>query len=198
MSALFLLAEELRAEEVIAPHVRDTEQEPALGMLAALGPRAADSPDDYVLLFEAIREGYLLHYGNPRLIAGADPDLRLLAGDYLYALGLVRLAAREDMEAVRELGDLISLSAQLQARGEGGRNPDPVIEALWLASAVAVGRGAGEAHEGAKRAAREGRGDAEGLLIEAALGAAEAGVAEGLARAAESVGFASEHLPERG
>ncbi len=56
------------------------------------------------LLFEAIREGYLLHYGDPRLLDGADPDLRLLAGDYLYAVGLERLAALGDLEAVRELG----------------------------------------------------------------------------------------------
>ena len=60
---------------------------------------------------------------------GADADLRLLAGDYLYALGLERLAALGDLEAVRELSDLISLSAQVhdgtredarrQARGRG-------------------------------------------------------------------------------
>ena len=46
-------------------------------------------------------------------MVGADADLALLAGDYLYALGLERLAALGDLEAVRELSDLISLSAQL-------------------------------------------------------------------------------------
>ena len=43
-------------------------------------------------MVEAVREGYLLHYGDGRVVRGADPDLALLAGDYLYALGLERLA----------------------------------------------------------------------------------------------------------
>jgi hypothetical protein len=38
--------------------------------------------------------------GNPRG-GRADPDLALLAGDYLYALGLERLAALADLEAIR-------------------------------------------------------------------------------------------------
>ena len=37
-------------------------------------------------------EGYLLHFGRPRLLDTPDEDLRLLAGDYMYALGLSRLA----------------------------------------------------------------------------------------------------------
>ena len=96
--ALQRLAEELRADEVIAPHVREPSAEPSLGRLVAAGPRAAGAPGEYGLLFEAIREGFLLHYGTPRLLDGADPDLLLLAGDYLYALGLERLAARGDVE----------------------------------------------------------------------------------------------------
>ena len=67
-------------------------------------------------MVEAVREGYLLHYGEPRMLAGHDPDLALLAGDYLYALGLERLAALGDPEAVRELSDLISLCAQAMPR----------------------------------------------------------------------------------
>ena len=38
-------------------------------------------------------------------------------GDALYALGLQRLAAAEDVEAVAELGDLISLCARAEAEG---------------------------------------------------------------------------------
>ncbi len=49
------------------------------------------------------------------MVDGADDDLALLAGDYLYARGLERLAALGDLEAVRELSDLISLVAQLHA-----------------------------------------------------------------------------------
>ena len=38
-------------------------------------------------MLEAVREGYLLHYGAPRLPSDDDPDLALLMGDRLYALG---------------------------------------------------------------------------------------------------------------
>ena len=44
------------------------------------------------LLVEAIREGYLQHYASGRVVQPEDPDLALLAGDRLYALGLERLA----------------------------------------------------------------------------------------------------------
>ncbi len=114
--ALGRLAADLRSDPVIAPHVREPSESPALGLLAAAGPRAAGAEAEYTLLFEAIREGFLLHYGGSRLLDAADPDLKLLAGDYLYALGLQRLAARGDLTAVCELGDLISLTAQLYAR----------------------------------------------------------------------------------
>ena len=62
-----------------------------------------------------------------------DPDLRLLAGDALYALGLARLAEGGDLAAVAELSDLISRSAQAQAEGRGAE-----AEALWDASAGAL------------------------------------------------------------
>ena len=82
-------------------------------------PWPATPTGDYALLFESIREGYLLHYGEPRLLSGHDDDLALLAGDYLYALGLARLAARGDDRSVALLADLISRCAQLHAEGRG-------------------------------------------------------------------------------
>jgi hypothetical protein len=72
-------------------------------------------PADYSLIVEAIREGYELHYGSPRVLAPDDPDLALLAGDRLYALGLARLAQLGDLEAVRILADVISASARAHA-----------------------------------------------------------------------------------
>ena len=69
------------------------------------------------LLLEAVREGYELHYGRSRLVATDDQDLALLAGDRLYALGLERLAALGDLDAVRVLADLISESARVHAEG---------------------------------------------------------------------------------
>ena len=59
---------------------------------------------------------YLLHYGEPRAFVGMDADLRLLAGDALYAQGLARLAEPGDLEAVAELADLISLCAWARGR----------------------------------------------------------------------------------
>ena len=79
-------------------------------------------------VLEAVYEGYLMHYGEPRAFTGMDRDMRLLAGDALYALGLSRLAETGDLEAVAVLSDLISATAQAQAEGR----PDDA-EALWEA-----------------------------------------------------------------
>jgi hypothetical protein len=83
-----------------------------------------------LFVLEAVYEGYLMHYGTPRAFRGMDEDLRLLAGDALYALGLSRLAEVGDLEAIAELSDLISLSAQAHAEGR----PE-LAEELWQASA---------------------------------------------------------------
>jgi hypothetical protein len=105
--ALHQLAAQLREEDTpISPHVVDPDE------AAAFAP-----PGEYALVIEAVREGYLLHYGEPRLLARHDPDLALLAGDYLYALGIERLAALGDTQAVHRLADLISTCAQLHAEG---------------------------------------------------------------------------------
>lgn len=197
--SLAALAALLRdSENVISPHVRDAEDDPALGRLVAAGPRAAEARSEYLLLVEAIREGYLMHYGTPRLLEGADEDLRLLAGDYLYALGLERLAARGDLEAVRELADLISLSAQVHT--ENGLGPDSgATRALWLAASVAVACGPTPNHERAKEALRRGDPDSARLLLEGAADSAlQAGIGDALERAAESIGFDREDLPNRG
>ncbi|MEA2366913.1 MAG: hypothetical protein QOE69_1382 [Thermoleophilaceae bacterium] len=77
-------------------------------------------------VLEAVYEGYLMHYGSPRAFTGMEPDLRLLAGDALYALGLSRLADTGDLEAVAVLSDLISRSAQAQAEGRAAD-----ADALW-------------------------------------------------------------------
>ncbi len=128
------LADQLRAEETpITPHVVDPAELPELGELAAAGPGAAAAPAEYALVVEAVREGYLLHYEQPRLLAGHDSDLALLAGDYLYALGLDRLAALNDPRAVAILSDLISDCARFQAEGDTDPLPD-----LWKAAAKSL------------------------------------------------------------
>jgi hypothetical protein len=190
--ALNELASRLRAEKsVISPHVSDPDgQTPSLGMLVAEGPRAAEAPTEYAILFESIREGYLLHYARPRVVNGADEDLALLAGDYLYARGLERLAGLGDLEAVRELSDLISLVAQLHAGTDSVAAADDGAPALWLASAMTVAAGAPAGHGDAKAALREGNPEAAARLWGgAAATAAQAGLGERLGAAAESIGF---------
>lgn len=126
MDALQALADQLRAEDTpISPHVIDPAEPPELGELAGGG--------EYALVVEAVREGYLLHYEEPRLLADPDPDLALLAGDYLYALGLDRLAALNDTRAVAILSDLISTCARLQAEGITEPIPD-----LWRDAAEQI------------------------------------------------------------
>ena len=74
----------------------------------------------YALGLETIYEGYLLHYGRPRLFAPRDRHTALLLGDYLYAHGLVRVAEHGEVEAVADLAELISVCAQLRADGAPG------------------------------------------------------------------------------
>lgn len=113
MSALQELTMQLREEDTpISPRVIDPDE------TATFAP-----PGEYAFVIEAVREGYLLHYGEPRLLAGHDPDLALLAGDYLYALGIERLAAMGDTDAVHALADLISACAQLHTEGRADEVP---------------------------------------------------------------------------
>jgi hypothetical protein len=89
----------------------DPERVPVFGALV---------PERFALGVETIYEGYLLHYGRPRLFAPPDEDVALLLGDYLYAHGLVRIAATGDLDAVAALAELISACAALRAEGESG------------------------------------------------------------------------------
>jgi hypothetical protein len=83
---------------------------------------------------EAVYEGFLMHYREPRSFsAEMDADLRLLAGDSLYAIGLECLAEHGDLAAVAELADLISACAQAEAEGRPGES-----EARWEVSAKAL------------------------------------------------------------
>ena len=90
----------------------------------------------YALGLETIYEGYLLHYGRPRLFAPPDGDTALLLGDYLYAHGLVRVAEAGKVDAVADLAALISLCARLRADGLPGDGE------AWAATAATLGEGA--------------------------------------------------------
>jgi hypothetical protein len=81
---------------------------------------SALADERYALGLETIYEGYLVHYGRPRLFRPQDEERALLLGDYLYAHGLVRIAELGDAEAIRELAELISYCAYLRAEGREG------------------------------------------------------------------------------
>jgi hypothetical protein len=123
--------------------VSNGEATPA--QLVAAGPRASGAPAEYELLIETIYEGFLLHYGESRMVSATDPDLALLAGDRLYTLGLERLVALGDLDAVRELADVIALCSLLVARGDRAS-----CEPLWRAGARAIGWGPDERYRRAK------------------------------------------------
>ena len=114
----------LWADAALAEH--EQRREPVFSALCE--PR-------FALGVETIYEGYLLHFGRPRLFAPADDDTALLLGDYLYAHGLVRIAATGSTAAVHDLAELISLCSQGQADGTDGD------WAVWAATASLLGAG---------------------------------------------------------
>lgn len=125
----------MRALEILAAQLREEGTPISEHVVDPVGLAEVDLSDEYALVFEAVREGYLLHYGESRLMAGHDADLGLLAGDYMYALGLDRLAAMGDTESVAVLSELIARCAQLHAEGRGGE-----VEPLWAEAARRLGK----------------------------------------------------------
>jgi hypothetical protein len=131
-------AAELSVWDVIA---REAERESML-WAAALRPAPEReetpvfsplAPAPFALGLESIYEGYLLHYGRPRLFAPADSDTAILLGDYLYAHGLVRVAAHGEVAVVEDFAELISLCAQLRAEAREGDG------AAWAGTAALLG-----------------------------------------------------------
>jgi hypothetical protein len=165
------LREALRIEggtvaTVLDPSPPSDNDHPGPAQLAATGPRTRGREREYELLLEMILEGYRLHYDEPLVVRPDDPDLALLLGDQLYALGLARLAALGDVEAVAELADVISLVAQAHSAA------DPELAgAAWEAGAVAVGWGPRDDHRRAKERARAHHPDASKSLRRAAAAA---------------------------
>ena len=106
---------------------------------------SALADERFRLGIETIYEGYLLHYGRPRLFAPKDKDTGLLLGDYLYAHGLVRIERVGTVEAVNDLAELIAMCAYLRAEEIPGDG------AAWAATSVLLGRGALEAGRDALR-----------------------------------------------
>ena len=95
----------------------------------------------------------------------------LLLGDYLYAQGLVRLSAAGSVEAVADMGELISLCAQLRAEHSTEDGP------AWAASVALLGRGV-----------LKETSDGEELLVRAREAAGDEAVARSLEAHARRVG----------
>jgi hypothetical protein len=107
-------------------------REPEEGELEPVFSRLAEPL--YALGLETIYEGYLVHYGRPRLLEPADDDTALVLGDYLYARGVARIAELGQVGAVGDLAELISLCAQARADGREGDG------AAWAATAALIGQ----------------------------------------------------------
>jgi hypothetical protein len=124
------IAREAAAESPLwAEALHSEDQRERLSIFSSLGQAR------YALGLETIYEGYLLHYGRPRLFAPRDRHTALLLGDYLYAHGLVRIAELQEVEAVADLAALISFCAQLRADGGAGDGE------AWAATAALLGAG---------------------------------------------------------
>src|SRR4029077_19973711 len=91
------------------------------------------------------------HYGAAQAPGAPDRDLALLDGDRRYADGLAALAALGDLTAISELADAISLCAQAHADDRPA-----LAEAVWVATATAIGWGESPALVGAQQRARAG------------------------------------------
>jgi len=119
----------LDGEPQLATRLRDPAPDALLAPLAtaALGAHAAEGLD-------LILEGFLLHHGTPLHLELDDVGGRVLAGDFCYAAGLVRVAEPGDLYVISTLADLISIAAGLVARERR-----EALAPLWAATAVAVG-----------------------------------------------------------
>ena len=125
-----IAAEAGRESPLWTDALRDPENQEREPIFSMLGE------ERYALGIETIYEGYLLHYGRPRLFAPEDRDTALLLGDYLYAHGLVRIEQVGTVQAVNDLAELIALCAYLQAEAIAGDGP------VWAGTSALLGRGA--------------------------------------------------------
>ena len=165
-----------REGEAIAPALAADSGEEVVASLVAACARSRPDAAELALVMESILEGYLLHYGRPRLVVTEDEDLRLLAGDHLYALGLSRLAQLGDLDAVRALADLITSCSQAHAQERDGAAVVQVAAGLWLLTALAVAAGRWPGYERALEGRAGDPVDGDGLIAEALGRSAALGV----------------------
>lgn len=122
------MREALAAEPTLGPSLRATPLPPLLAPLGGpgLSPSAAVGLD-------LILEGFLLHHGTPRQLAIPDRGRQVLAGDYCYAAGLVRVALAGELFMIEALSSLIAAGAGLAARGDHA-----ALAPLWRGTVRAI------------------------------------------------------------
>ena len=122
----------IRADLLIEPGLADglvaTPNDPLLGPLVS-PPMAME----HALGIDMILEGFLAHHGRPRELALTETPALVLAGDYCYAAGLVRVARANDVFVVDALARLVALSAGLVATGRRAELPS-----VWLGTVAAI------------------------------------------------------------
>lgn len=131
------MREVLSAEPALAGALVDPPADPLLAPLITppLTPWQAAGLD-------LILEGFLLHHGRPRYLRLSDRGRAVLAGDYCYAHGLVRIADAGDLFLIEALSDLIALGAGLVATGERA-----ALAPLWRGTAAAISARGGDGGE---------------------------------------------------
>jgi hypothetical protein len=184
-----IAAEAAEESGLWAAALRPEHEREAVPVFSPLAPAAL------TLGLETIYEGYLMHYGRPRLFVADDRDTRILLGDYLYAHGLVRVADVGDVRVVADLAALLSVCAQLRAEVEPGRPvPDGVV---WAATLACLG-GEGDGSElEAARAELRDRGEPGALADLAVAAAGEGAVEDALVRHAERAAAGTTTIPPR-
>lgn len=168
----------LAGEPGLAAELIEPAPVPLLAPLVTppLTPRQATGLD-------LILEGFLLHHGTARHLRPAGPGREVLAGDYCYANGLVRIAEAGDLFVVEALADLIALGAGIVASG-----PREALAPLWRATAAAIAARGGPDQDAtaarflAGQDALRRTGDAGGLTELAGLLPPTPGLAEAFAR----------------
>jgi hypothetical protein len=176
--ALEVLAADLRAEggqllaSVTVDPAGDADRTRATAVAGL--PRHAVVGTSLALAIEATREAELLHHAPElaRVVRTDDRDLALLAGDWLYALGLARLAEGGWTDEVAILSDVVALVARLHADAAWAIGPaiDGAPDAgtgspgdaatrtdeLWICTVAALGRGIGSPAAELLRTVRRG------------------------------------------
>jgi hypothetical protein len=182
-----IAAEAAEESGLWAAALRSEEEREAVAVFSPLAPAPL------ALGLETIYEGYLMHYGRPRLFAPEDRDTRILLGDYLYAHGLVRVAEAGDVRVVADLAALLSVCAQLRAEVEPGRPvPDGVV---WAATLACLGRDDPELADA--RSELRDRGEPGALADLAVAAAGPDAVEDALVRHAERAAADTTRIPPR-